>query len=152
MNRFLNRLFFVAMLLCGFHGSQAGVRSHGNWDNGQENGSPRLKSRIGAKDIQEQIRTNDGWMRQMAEEPQSPIEPSLFSTTSSRRVISSRPTRILPTHGGRANHHHGRWMTDGIFNYCNSLPLLQCHGFISQNWASASPRLYYVIALRRLLC
>ena len=138
MNRFLIRLFLVAMLLCGFLGSRTGVKEQGIVGNAQKS--------------EEQIRQNNGWLRQVAEEPQSPVESALRSAPSSHRVASSRPTRLLPTHGGRPGQHHARWSADGLLNPYKYLPCCQCYGLVSLHRAYSSPRLYYVIALRRLLC
>lgn len=132
------RLFVVATLLCGFLGSRTGVKADGFVGNEQKS--------------EEQIRQFDGWLRQMAEEPQSPVEAALRTAPSSTRLASSRPTRLLPTHGGRTGQHHGRGGSDG----CGSLQTSPKGGYAKSScapgWAFSSPRLYYVIALRRLLC
>ena len=138
MNRFLTRLFLVAMLLCGFFGSKIGVKEQSIVGNAQKS--------------EEQIKQNNGWLRQVAEEPQSPVESALRTAPSSHRVASSRPTRLLPTHGGRPGHHHARWSTNGLFNLYKYQSCLQCYSSVSLHRISSSPRLYYVIALRRLLC
>lgn len=138
MNRFLMRFILVATLLCGFLGSRTGVKAPGMVSNGQKS--------------EEQIRQNDGWLRQVAEEPQSPVESVLRTAPSTNRVVSSRPTRLLPTHGGRPSQHHGRWTADGLLNTYKHLPCGQCYGLVNLHRVSSSPRLYYVIALRRLLC
>ena len=132
------RLCLVAALLCSFLGSQTGVRAKGF---------------VGKSEKSEaQVKANDGWLKQMAEEPQSPVESVLRTTSSSNRVISSRPSRLLPTHGGRIGHHGGRWASNG----CSPLQTSLKRGFTQSTFTpgrgSSSPRLYYVIALRRLLC
>lgn len=138
VNRFLIRLFFVAMLLCGFFGSRTGVKEQSIVGNVQKS--------------EEQIKQSDGWLRQVAEEPQSPVESTLRTAPSSHRVASSRPTRLLPTHGGRLGHHHARWSSDGLFNLYKYQFCSQCYSFVCLHKISPSPCLYYVIALRRLLC
>jgi len=138
VNRFLIRLFLVAMLLCGFFGSRIGVKAQSIVDNAQKS--------------EEQIKQSDGWLRQVAEEPQSPVESTLRTAPSSHRVASSRPTRLLPTRGGRTGQHHGRGGSDGLLNPYRYLPCWQCYGLVSLQKVYSSPRLYYVIALRRLLC
>ena len=131
-------LFVIATLLCGFFGSKMGVRADGFVGNEQKN--------------EEQIRQFDGWLRQMAEEPQSPVEAALRTAPSSTRLASSRPTRLLPTHGGRVGQHHGRGGSDG----CSPLQTSPKGDYFKLSHAYgrafSSPRLYYVIALRRLLC
>lgn len=142
MNRFLTRLFLVAMLLCGFFDSRTGVKAQSIVDNVQKNESDEIQ----------QIRQGDGWLKQVAEEPQSPAESALRITPSSHRVASSRPSRLLPTHGGKPGHHHARWSADG----CGPLQTSPGGGLTESSHApgraSSSPRFYYVIALRRLLC
>ncbi len=79
------RFCLIAALLCGLLGSKMGVREEGFVGNEQKS---------------EQIKQFDGWLRGMAEEPQSPVGSLLRTNSSSNRVISSRPSRLLPTHGG----------------------------------------------------
>lgn len=131
------RLSLIAALLCGVLGSVAGVRAQHAVAYGQ----------IG----EEQIKAEDGRLKQMAEEPQSPAGTSFRTVPSTHRVASSRPVRLLPTHGGRTGQNQGRWAADG-FSLHKYLPGWQCFGIAGQHRAAPSPRLYYVIALRRLLC
>ena len=136
MNSFLIRLFLVVALLCNILGSGMGVRA-------------QVHSNNRAND-EEQIRQSDGWVKQVAEEPQGPIESVLRSASSSHRVASSRPTRLLPTHGGKPGQHH--WVASGLFNLFKYAHLQLCRDFDCRRVVAAPPRLYYVIALRRLLC
>ena len=77
---------------------------------------------------------------------------ALLSVPSSNRVASSRPTRLLPTHGGKPTNSAGRWAKGKSFNP-QLFPLLRpCRCHCRQRMATTSPRLRYVIALRRLLC
>ena len=83
-----------------------------------------------------------------AEEPQM---PSLFSSSSSPRILSSRPARLLPSHGGKPQK-LGRW---GVRNTSNPFNLCLQRMYRTQvglRASSVSPRLLYVIALRHLLC
>ena len=132
------RLFFFTALLCGFFGSKAGIRAQDIVCSEEKNDA--------------QICANDGWLKQVAEEPQGPIGASLQDATSSHRLASSRPSRQLPTHGGRTGHHHGRLVGDGLSNLYKYHLCWHCYSFVSFQRLSSSPRLYYVIALRRLLC
>ena len=141
VNRILTCLLLFTTLLCSSHNSGA-----------KDIQVPRLQSRLGDKGIQEQIQQSDGWLRQVAEEPQSPAESALRTAPSSHRVASSRPNRLLPTQGGRSSHHHGRWASGSLFHLYKYPPLRHDDDFVRLHRASASPRLYYVIALRRLLC
>lgn len=137
MNKVLIRFFFFAALLCSFLGSKVGVGGQSILNNGT--------------DGEEQVSQSYGWLKQVAEEPQSPVTTALRTSSSPNRIISSRSFRLLPTHGGRPDH-HGRWTING---YC---PLhISPRGYFSKSSyalgrVSSSPRLYYVIALRRLLC
>lgn len=142
MNKFLIRLFLIATLLCGYLLCNA-MQVRGDYlgsgtSSGQKN--------------EEQIKPGSGMLKQVAEEPQIPAESALRSASSSHRVATSRLTRLLPTHGGKPNNHTGRWTKGQSFN-----PLLfpfpqSCYSRQRHRAFAASPRLRYVIALRRLLC
>lgn len=132
------RLCLIAALLCGFFGSKAGIRAQGIVCGEERNDA--------------QICANDGWLKQVAEEPQGPIGASLQDASSSHRLASSRPSRQLPTHGGRTGHHHGRLVADGLSNLYKYHLCWQRCSIVNFQILSSSPRLYYVIALRRLLC
>ena len=139
VNRFLIRLFLVAALLCDFLGFADGVKAQG----------------IAVTDEQtseEQIKQSDGYLKAVAEEPQSPVEVVFRSAPSSSRIASNRPTRLLPTHGGKPGKHHGRWAADEVYKPFNCSLLQPCRGLYRLSTVVTPPRLYYVIALRRLLC
>ncbi len=139
MNRFLIRLFLVATLLCDFLGSIQDTKAQG----------------MAARDEQkseEQIKQHDGYLKHVAEEPQSPVEVAFRSASSSHRVASSRPTRLLPTHGGKPGKHHGRWAGNEVYKPFKCTIQQWCGCLDRQCTVAAPSRLYYVIALRRLLC
>ena len=139
MNRFLIRLFLVAVLLCDFLGSAKGAKGQG----------------IAVADEQrseEQIKQNDGYLKPVAEEPQGPVEVAFRSSSSSHRVASHRSIRLLPTHGGKPTNQPGRWAKDNSYNPQTHALLLPCCSHCWQRTTAASQRLRYVIALRRLLC
>ncbi len=99
-----------------------------------------------------QVRQSDGRSNRVAEQPVSAVEAFLRSAQRSRRVVSARPTRLLPTCGGKNSGHASAWgrcpMSDPLLQYASRSCLL-----LGRNGASAaSQRLYYVIALRCLLC
>jgi len=133
------RLFFIVAFLFGFLGSGMGVRAQGFLATEQQ------KS-------EEQIKQNDGYLKPVAEEPQSPVEVAFRSAPSSHRIASNRPTRLLPTHGGKPTNHSGRWAKSESYNPLKSPSLRSCRQFFCHRTTAASPRLCYVIALRRLLC
>lgn len=133
------RLFFIVTFLCNILGSGMGVRAQGFLATEQQ------KSK-------EQIKKNDGYLKPVAEEPQSPVEVAFRSAPSSHRIASNRPTRLLPTHGGKPTNHGGRWAKGESF-YPPIFPSLRlCRQFFCHSTTAASPRLHYIIALRRLLC
>ena len=139
MNSFLIRLFLVAVLLCDFLGSAKSTKVQG----------------VAIADEQkseEQIKQSDGYLKAVAEEPQSPVEVVFRSLPSSHRVASYRSTRLLPTHGGKPTNHSGRWAKGHSYNPQICSILLSCCRHCWQRTTAASQRLRYVIALRRLLC
>ena len=139
MNRFLIRLLLVIALLCNCLGSVTGVRAQG----------------LVSKDEQKsehQIKQHNGYLKAVAEEPQSPVEVVFRSAPSSHRVASNRPTRLLPTHGGKPGKYNGRWAADEICKPFNCALLQPCRGLYCLCTVVTPPRFYYVIALRRLLC
>ncbi len=145
MKRYLIRLSLVAALLCG---SLLGftVKAQGAVTSRQQDA--------------QQIKQDNRWIHHVAEEPErAPF--SLLRPTSSHRVTSirehrssarslSRPVRLLPTHGGKPG--QGRW-ANGQSSYHPKFSLqLPCISLQRLYTPAASPRRYYVIALRRLLC
>ena len=136
MKRYLLYLSFVATWLCGILlGSNTKV---------QDTVSNRQQD-------EQQIQRHDGWIRHVAEEPET-LPVSLLRPTTSHRVASSRSARLLPTHGGKPSQHSGRW-AKGQLSYPPYCPIqLPCISRQRLCMAAASPRHYYVIALRRLLC
>ena len=139
MINYLTRLFLLTALLCAFPDIAQGV-----WKQGY--------TARGEWDKEEQIKQCDGWLKQVAEEPQSAAEPSLRTAPSSQRVVSPRHNRLLPSHGGNSHSHTGRWAKGNSFNPLSSLSLLPCRCLCRHRMTATSPRLRYVIALRRLLC
>lgn len=126
------------MLLCGFLGFRTEVETRDLMDGSQKS--------------EEQIRQDVGWLKHVAEEPLNLVEAALRPVTSSHRVVSSRPTRLLPTHSGKPGQHHGRGGFNGLLTFFNHILLRQCCAFDGLHMIPASPRLYYVISLRRILC
>ena len=132
------RLFFILAFLSGILGSGISVRAQGFLANEQKD--------------EEQIKQNDGYLKPVAEEPQSPVEVAFRSAPPSHRIASNRPTRLLPTHGGKPTNHGGRWAKGESYNPLISPSLRSCRRLFCHRTTAASPRLRYVIALRRLLC
>lgn len=86
------------------------------------------------------------------EEYPLPLDAALRLPPSPYRLVSSRPVRLLPTYGGRTSHHSGRWNNGHSFNSLNALSLQLRRRQQRLGTVTASPRLYYIITLRRLLC
>ena len=159
------RLFFILAFLCNVSGSGMDVRAQALLTTEQQKSEERFhvaesrgkacldyaETRKRSDEIQ-QIKQNDGYLNPVAEEPQSPVEVAFRSAPSSHRIASSRPTRLLPTHGGKPTNHGGRWAKGESFNPLTSPSLRLCSQFCWHRTTAASPRLRYVIALRRLLC
>ena len=140
MNRILMHIFLIVTLLCGLIGSMARVKAQSYVETG------------GAKS-EHQIKQNEGYLGTFAEESRNSIEVAFRSTPSSHRVASSRPTRLLPTHGGgKPGGHLGHWTANVVFKPLKKALLQPCHELYYLHMVVASPRLRYVIALRRLLC
>lgn len=92
----------------------------------------------------------DGHLRLVTEERQRPT--TVQNGRQSERVGSSRPTRLLPTHGPKPSRGVGRWMDSLSSNLIKYDFLRLVVGRLSAGRGAASPRSYYVIALRRILC
>lgn len=75
-----------------------------------------------------------------------------LSSQGEQQIGSSSQLRIIPTHGGKSSKNLGYWIDHFPYNSlnCICLPLLTLHAY--EGIGIASPRLYYVIALRRILC
>lgn len=135
----LSRLFLIITLLCGFSGIEPNV-----W--------AKNYTETGKQDNEEQIKQSDGWLSQMAEEPQTSTGTIVLSVPSSSRIASFCTIRLLPTHGGKSNNHTSRWAKGNSNNNLSSPTTLSFRCRCWQCVTAASPRLRYIIALRRLLC
>lgn len=85
---------------------------------------------------------------------QKEMMPAGFVITAKtgERIGTSRPVRLIPTHGGKSNRTSGR-LTSAGSAYHSILHALLLHLSCGSTRARvASPRFYYVIALRRILC
>ena len=81
-----------------------------------------------------------------------PVSSAAISPRNSQRIGGSRPTRLIPTNNGRPNRILGKWMTSHSFNLSNKIHHYLRHVFLASKSGATSPRFYYVIALRRILC
>lgn len=137
MKKYLLRISFIASLVCGFLLSSA-VETQGAVAERQHD--------------KQQIKQHDGWIRQLAEEPETAPVSALRPSLPSHRVASHRSVRLLPTHGGKPSQHSGRWVKDQSSHFPKCFLRLSCIGHHQVSMSVSSPRRYYVIALRRLLC
>ena len=138
MKRFIIRLFHVAVLLYGILGFGIGVKA-------QELIHDRFND-------EEQITKSDDFLKPMAEEPQSPVEAVSRVAPSSHRIATIRSSRLLPTYSGKLGKNYGQWSTNEINNPFKNTTLQLCRSLNRLRIIATPPRLYYVIALRRLLC
>ena len=133
--RHLLRLILVISLWCQFLGFGLDAKAKA--------------SIIEESSREEQVSSYDGRIRCMAEEPQDFF---VFSPrTPFSRFGNSRPSRLLSTNTGRSGFQSGCCSFSSSFNHLKFF----CHHFClayKQKVSAASQRLYYVIALRRLLC
>ena len=137
VNRSLLRFIYVAALLCGCLGSTAGVKVQ------------RVVNERPAHE--EQVRRDDGWTHNMAEEPQS-VQGFTLRPSTSHRVNSTRPTRLLQTYGGKPGLQHGRNIHHESFHFLKYTGLCSYRNHVCLRKSAASQRHYYVLMLRRLLC
>ena len=137
MKKYLLRISFIASLVCGSLLGSAIEAQGAVADNKQD---------------EQQVIQYDGWIHQLAEEPETAPVSALRPLSPSHRVASHRSVRLLPTHGGKPSHNSGRWGKGQLSNLPKCSVQLSCIGHHQACMAVSSPRGYYVIALRRLLC
>lgn len=136
MRKNLFRLSMVASLLCGFF---LGF-------------TVKAQGMIAARQQEQQVKHHVGWVGTWAEEPETMPFSTIRPSSPFHRVASSRPTRLLPTYGGKPNHHSGRWAKNQSPHLLKCFKLFSNIGHHRLRMFAVSPRRYYVIALRRLLC
>ena len=81
-----------------------------------------------------------------------PVSTSAISPRNSQRIGGSRPTRLIPTNNGRPSRILDKWTTNHSLIFSNKTHHHLRHVFMTSKSGAASPRFYYVIALRRILC
>ena len=99
-----------------------------------------------------QIMQNENAGRCLSDERQYQAYPVARIALPSHRLASSRPTRLLPTYGGKPNRNTVCRSANDIsykpINYCSVL----LQSLTAMRSVMKAPRYYYVIALGRLLC
>lgn len=139
VNRFLLRIWLTIAFLCALPET-----IHGLWED-------RVVDHVESTK-EESISQHCGLDHHMELQGLLPPAGVVVSAKNSHRIGSSRSIRLMPSHGGKPGRSLGHWASDHS-SYLSNLSCLLLHqaSFRSQTWA-ASPRYYYVIALRRILC
>jgi len=138
MRSVILHIWFVVLMLCNFLGSNIEVKAQAMMPDNA--------------DRKEQVCRHSDLLHNMAEEPRNPVGSSLTSSVPTHRVASHRTVRLLPTHGSKPSTKSGRWATVSLSNLQKYVPVCQYLRLVVPGMGFASPRHYYVIALRRILC
>ncbi|MBR4925487.1 MAG: hypothetical protein IKZ61_07020 [Prevotella sp.] len=138
MTRSLLRILLAALMFCGVLDFSTGVMAQ--------------SVATDKADRKNQVSSHSDLLHNMAEEPRSPVGSSFCSSLPSHRVASHRTVRLLPSNGGKPSNKSGKWATVSLSKLQNYLPTCICHFLSGARMGFASPRHYYVIALRRILC
>lgn len=138
MKRWGLRIWFLAVLICSFSCSLSWVRAEGLVLQGDEH--------------KEYIKQHDGLVNLLTEKRQQPFGEALIKSESPQNVNASRSTRLLPTHGGKPGKSIGNGSHSNSSNTLKRFHLCKFVGTSQTRMGVASPRSYYVIALRRILC
>ncbi|MBQ3804217.1 MAG: hypothetical protein II844_00220 [Prevotella sp.] len=88
----------------------------------------------------------------MANEQRRTLGDATVRPQSQHRLTTEDSTRIIPSHGGKPGRPHVCAYKNHWYNLSRFFHTLTLGRQMPQCAASASPRLLYVIALRRLLC
>ncbi|MCH5307310.1 MAG: hypothetical protein J1E37_04460 [Prevotella sp.] len=150
LNRYLSHILLIALLWCGLADLSDGVTRLNVFFPKHQQAQHDLPYMPNGKG--QELSYDDGWLPNVAEEPQGQINVIVRSGGSSHRVGSSRPTRLLPTYGGKPGSHYGRWAKDFSSHFVS---YSFQHSYWNRVWlrmGASFPRHYFVIALRRLLC
>lgn len=104
------------------------------------------------KQDQQYILFHDDAFDNILKEQQAPLTSAVRSDNSSQRVNPTRTVRLLPTNGNNPNRCNGRCSNYSLYNHPLYATHLLCHAAQGMSAGVASPRSYYVITLRRILC
>ena len=126
----LFRLWLMMLLLCGLPATNYSVLAQ----------------------AEESFSQSDGLHRHMMLEQKKMLAGFVITAKNGERIGSSRPVRLIPTHGGKPGRMLARLTSSGAVYLSNLHALLLCLSAGNKRAWAASPRLYYVIALRRILC
>ena len=88
----------------------------------------------------------------MMQEQQKMPAGFVVTAKNGERIGSSRPVRLIPTHGGKSSRMLSRLTSASSIYHSKLYALLFRLSDCGIRVGAASPRFYYVIALRRILC
>lgn len=137
MKRILSHVWFLIALIYVFPVALSSVRAHD---------VPTNHHRV------ETIDACEGSSQGLMEERQQPLGEAVLRSNLPQRLGMSRPPRVHPSQGGNSARHLSLNLSNYSFNQIKNASLLLCNDLSCLDIEAMSPRLYYVIALRRILC
>ena len=99
-----------------------------------------------------QVSRYDNLINSLAEERNQPLSVVFDSDEGAQRYSSNRNPRLIPTHGFGPNYGSGHFSGKHQYSLKNIKFLHLCQKICVRQTGGASPRHYYIIALRRILC
>lgn len=111
---------------------------------------PAENSRL--EEVNVEISDCDDCGRGWQENRGCPTGNTFVESNQSQRVGSSRLPRLSSNNGGSSGRDLYLQKTQDKYNLLNFASLLLCYERSRSHSEAESPRLYYVIALRRILC
>jgi len=138
VNGILIRVWLIALLLCCLPITDFGAQ---------------VRTKVCGESIKKEFVTrHDGLQRHTMQERQMPLASAVITAKTGQRVGSSRPVRLHPSNGGKPGRMLGRWTAGESYQLSKYFALLLHRMDCGLRVGAASPRHYYVIALRRILC
>lgn len=86
------------------------------------------------------------------ETKQRTAENTFIESNHTQRIVSSRNPRLSSNNGGSSGKEFYLQKSNHKYNLLNIASLLLCYDRSGSHIEAMSPRLYYVIALRRIIC
>ena len=137
-SRRLIRVWLIVLLLCSLPITDFGAQA---------------RSEVRGESIKKECVTrHDGLQRHTMQERQMPLAGAVITAKTGQRVGSSRPVRLHPSNGGKPSRMLGRRTADESYQLSKYFVLLLHRMECGLRVGAASPRHYYIIALRRILC
>lgn len=99
-----------------------------------------------------QVSRYDNLINNIAEERNQPLSVVFDSDEGAQRYSSNRNPRLIPMHGFGPNNGSGHFSGKHQYSLKNIKFLHLCRKNCVRQTGGASPRHYYIIALRRILC